>query len=73
MLQGTQETMLKGVATSQIHGETYYDILYGLGGGERGTARVSREVIYPDPQAGDRVMLHFLMGMVTRVEKKVGG
>ena len=69
MLQGTKETTLKGVNTFKIHGETYYDILYELEGSERGTARISTEVIYSDPKVGDRVMLHFLMGMLTRVEK----
>lgn len=72
MLQGRQEAVLKGVRTFEIHGQTYYDIQYEMVGGERGTARLPREVIYPDPKAGDEVVLHFLMSMVTQVEKVAG-
>ncbi|MEE8282056.1 MAG: hypothetical protein V3R47_00880 [candidate division NC10 bacterium] len=72
MLQGQQQATLRGVKAFEIHGQTYYDILYELEGGERGTGRVAPEVIYPDPKVGDRVMLHFLMGMVTQVERVLG-
>ncbi len=72
MLQGRQEAILKGLRMFEIHGQPYYDILFQLTGeqGEEGrSARVSAEAIYPDPKVGDRVMLHFLMNMVTQVER----
>lgn len=72
MIQGPHTALLEGVSAFDIHGQVYYDILYALEGGERGRARVGPEVIYADPKAGDRVVLHFLMGMVTRVEKERG-
>ena len=72
MLQGQQQATLRGVKAFEIHGQTYYDILYELEGGERGTGRVAPEVIYAHPRAGDQVVLHFVMGMVTQVERVLG-
>jgi hypothetical protein len=72
MLQGPQKAILGGASTFEIHGQKYYDILYELEGGERGKARLGPEVIYADPKSGDRVVLHFVMGMVTKVEKAGG-
>lgn len=69
MLQGPQKGILGGVSAFEIHGQKYYDILYELEGGELGKARVGPEVIYSDPRVGDRVVLHFVMGMVIKVEK----
>ncbi len=72
MIQGPQKAILGGVSTFEIHGQKYYDILYELEGRELGKARLGPEVIYADPKVGDRVMLHFVMGMVIKVEKGGG-
>lgn len=55
----------------ELHGTPYFAILYRLDADpERAReARVSFDMIYPDPQSGDRVAVEQVLGVVDRVTK----
>ena len=56
----------------ELHGTRYYAVLLRLdsdaetGGRE---ARLSFDMIYPDPQPGDRVLVQSVLNVVDRIEK----
>lgn len=75
MLQGVHRAVLHRIQPIDIHGQILYDIYYQLDGAPPDQvqgARLGAEVIYGDPRPGDRVLLHCVMNMVTRVEKEEG-
>ncbi len=71
MLQGAREGILAGLRAYSLHGEVYYDVRYALADdpdGQAHGARLPHDALYPNPQAGDRVRLHFVMDMLVKVE-----
>jgi hypothetical protein len=72
VLKGSREAVLRKVQPISIHGQLSYDLHYVFADEPDGQARVSRvgpEAIAPGLQAGDRVRLDFLVGVVTAVHR----
>ncbi len=64
--------MLKIVRPFQVHGALFYEIGFSLDADPPDSvrrARVSDNLVYPDPKPGDRVKIALLMGNVTRIVK----
>jgi hypothetical protein len=54
----------------ELHGIRYYQIRYVVDGEQQlREARLSHDMAYADPQAGDRVEVHTLLGIVDRVTR----
>ncbi len=71
LLPGSRSGVLRRVLPFDLHGERYYHLLYTLDDdpGRTEEVRVAHDAISADPQPGDRVTIHAVMGVVTRVEK----
>ena len=70
--QNEVEADLKLVRAFNVHGARFVEIGFSLSEDPPETmrrARVSDNLIYPDPQPGDRVKIAMLMGNVSRVVK----
>lgn len=65
------EAILRAVQPYDLHGVRWYRVAYSKPDAmeQVSEARISYDVIYPDPQAGDRVRIRLLLGVVDRVEK----
>lgn len=62
---------IAGVRVFDLHGTRYYALLYRLVGEERvREARLSAEMVYDAPAAGDRVWITSILGVVDRVERQ---
>jgi hypothetical protein len=69
---GKQAGTLLEVRLVDLHGSRFYDVVYALETSPQ-TPRVSRigvESVYAEPQSGDKVLLHLVLGQVTRIEKR---
>jgi hypothetical protein len=55
-----------------IHGALFFDITYALESApqQARTSRIGTESVYENPQTGDAVTLHLVMGQLTKVEKR---
>jgi len=72
ILSGKKAATLDRVQLIDIHGTRYYDVAYTHAGEERVlTARLGPEAIYTAPQQGDRVLVRYMMGVATGVERDV--
>jgi hypothetical protein len=72
MLRGTRDAVLHKMQPVSIHGQLSYDLHYLFADDLEGQPRVARvgpEAIEPGVQAGDRVSLDFVVGVVTSVKK----
>jgi hypothetical protein len=71
LLPATRSATVKQVVLYSVHGQPHYQILYAPVGDEDRTfaARLGNESVYEGIAAGDQVMLHILMNLVTRIEK----
>ena len=72
MLRGTREAVLHKVQPISIHGQLSYDLHYLFADepdSQLRVARVGPEAIDTGVQAGDRVNLDFVVGVVTAVKK----
>lgn len=72
MLRGSRTGVVTRIQPISIHGQISLDIFWTDPEdpeGEIRHARVGNEAAPRDLSAGDRVTLHYLMGMVTRVER----
>jgi hypothetical protein len=69
---GKQPGTLLHIQLVDIHGSHFYDLAWALDTTpqQRATGRIGVESVYADPQAGDKVLLHLVLGQVTRVEKR---
>jgi len=57
----------------ELHGTRYYAVLYELDGdATRREARLSFDMIYDDPGAGDRVLIQQILGVVDRMTRAGG-
>jgi hypothetical protein len=72
MLKGTREAVLRRIQPVSIHGQLSYDLHYQFTDEPEAQPHVSRlgaEALAPGLQAGDRVRLDFLVGVVTAVHR----
>jgi len=73
MLKGTRRAIVKRIQPISIHGQVSLDILWTDPEDpeeEIRHARVGDEAVPKDLQPGDEVVLHYLMGMVTEIERR---
>jgi hypothetical protein len=74
MLKGSRDAVLQRLQPISIHGQLSYDVHYTFEDEPDGQTRVARiggEALAPGLQAGDRVRLDFLVGVVTAVHRIV--
>lgn len=72
MLKGTRAAIVKKIQPVSIHGQISLDIYFvdpEEPDGQVSLARVGQEAVPRDLEAGDRVDLHYLLGVVTAVTK----
>lgn len=72
MLKGTRPALVKGVQPVSIHGQISLDVYFvppDEPDGQMSVARVGPEAAPRNLNAGDTVVLHYLLGVVTRIEK----
>lgn len=72
MLKGSRDAVVQKMQPISIHGQLSYDLHYLFADEPEGQVRVARvgpEAIAPGVQAGDRVRLDFLVGVVTAVHR----
>jgi hypothetical protein len=68
---GSQPGVLHAAQLVDIHGARFWDLTYELDSapGQRKTGRIGVESAYENPQPGDRVLLHLVMGVLTKIEE----
>ena len=72
MLKGTRQAVVHRIQPVSIHGQVSLDVFWQDPEDpeqEMRHARVGDDAVPRDLQPGDRVTLHYLMGMVTRITK----
>jgi hypothetical protein len=72
VLKGTRDALVKKVQPVSIHGQLSLDVYFvdpDEPDGQVSLARVGPEATPRNLEAGDRVTLHYLLGVVTRIEK----
>lgn len=67
---------IQAIQPFQLHGVLYYQLAYVPDGDNAApsparVARVSHDMIYADPQPGDRVDVRAILGVVDRVVRAV--
>ena len=73
MLKGTRPAIVKKVQPVSIHGQLSLDVCFVDAedpDGQMHLARIGQESVPRDIEAGDRVDLHYLMGVVTSITKR---
>lgn len=62
---------IQAIQPFQLHGVLYYQLAYVPDGDTAAArvARVSHDMIYADPQPGDRVDIRAILGVIDRVER----
>jgi hypothetical protein len=64
------EATIQAVQPYELHGVRYYALLYLVADDPRPReARLSHDMVYADPQPGDRVDVRAILGIVDRVTK----
>jgi hypothetical protein len=61
--------VLQAVQPYELHGVRYYQLQYVPDDGQPRLARLSHDMAYPDPQPGDEVEVHAILGIVDRVTR----
>lgn len=72
MLKGTREAIVKKIQPVSIHGQISLDIYFVSAEdpeGQTSLARVGPEAVPRNLEAGDRVELNYVLGVVTGVKK----
>jgi hypothetical protein len=72
MLKGTRQGVINRIQRISVHGQPSLDVFWvdpDDPEGEIRHARVGNEAAPVDLSAGDRVTMHYLMGMVTQITK----
>ena len=67
------EAVLEDVQQVSIHGQRYYDVRFRVDSTDAGGVRKARapfEEVYSNPKPGDEVIIHALLGTVTKIEKQ---
>ena len=64
------QATVQGVQPYQLHGTLYYQFMLLFDGEERPRdARLSHDMAYPEPRAGDRVDVHAILGIIDGVRR----
>ena len=72
MLKGSKLAIVRKIQPISIHGQVSLDVYYNDADDEQGqvrVARVGKESVPRDLEAGDTVELHYLVGVVTHITK----
>lgn len=72
MLKGSRVGILRKIQPVSIHGQISLDVYFSDADDPEGpvsAARVGGESVPRDLEPGDRIELHYLMGVVTEVRK----
>lgn len=66
-----QPATLHAVRPYQLHGTPYFAVLYNLDAepDRAREARLSFDMIYPDPAPGDRILVQAILGVVDRISR----
>jgi hypothetical protein len=73
MLKGTKPAIVKKIQPVSIHGQISLDVYFvdpDDPGGQVSLARLGQEGVPRDLEPGDRVNLHYLVGVVTSITKQ---
>jgi hypothetical protein len=76
MLKGSREAVLRKVQPISVHGQISLDVHYVYPDDDTEQVRVARvgpEAMAQGLDAGDRVILDFVLGVVTSVKRAPGG
>jgi len=76
MLKGTKEAQVTRVQPVSIHGQISLDVYFvdpDDSQGQVSLARIGPESVPRDLEAGDRVILHYMLGVVTSITIAEGG
>ncbi|MEZ5316283.1 MAG: hypothetical protein R2752_02670 [Vicinamibacterales bacterium] len=76
MLKGTREGIIQRMSPISVHGQLSLDVFFldpEDPDQELRHARVGQESVPRDLAEGDRVTLHYVMGMVTQITRRPGG
>ncbi len=64
------EATIQAARRYELHGVVYYQLLYTVDPDPRPReARLSHEMVYADPQPGDRVDVHAILGIVDAIRR----
>jgi hypothetical protein len=73
VLKGTKGAIVKKIQPVSIHGQISLDVYYVTAEdpeGQTSLARVGEESVPRGLEAGDRVLLHYLLGVVTHISRE---
>jgi hypothetical protein len=76
MLKGSKPGLVKKIQPVSIHGQISLDVYVADPAdpdGQVSIARLGPEAVPKNLEAGDQVELHYLLGVVTRIERKAEG
>jgi hypothetical protein len=76
MLKGIRAAIVRKVQPISIHGQLSLDVYFvdaDEPDGQVSLARVGSEAVPRNLEAGDRVELHYLLGVVTQITKPTTG
>jgi hypothetical protein len=74
MLKGSKPGLVKKIQPVSIHGQISLDVYYADPAepdGQVSVARLGPEAVPTNLEAGDEVELHFLLGVVTKIEERM--
>jgi hypothetical protein len=72
MLKGSKAAVVQKIQPVSIHGQVSYDVYYTEPDDSQGQvrlARVGKESMPKNLEAGDRVELHYVVGVVTHITR----
>ena len=72
MLKGTKEVVVEKIQPVSIHGQISLDVYFSDPDDSQGQVRLARigpESVPRNLEPGDRVMLHYMLGVVTSITK----
>jgi hypothetical protein len=72
MLKGTRPVIVKKIQPVSIHGQLSLDVYFVDAEepeGQVSLARIGQESVPRDIEPGDRVVLHYMVGVVTSITK----
>lgn len=73
MLKGTKEAVVQKIQPVSIHGQISLDVYFADPDDTQAQIRVARvgpESVPRDLEPGDRVTLHYLLGVVTQITRE---
>ena len=76
MLKGTKDALVTKVQPVSIHGQISLDVYFvdpEDSQGQVSLARIGPESVPRNLEAGDRVTLHYMVGVVTSITRPVSG